>query len=88
MEFVTFWAQYPRKVGKIAAKTALDKALKLTTLEQILQGIEVLKREKEGKEPSWIPHPATWLNEGRWDDEPSTTSKPAASSPWNKDFYK
>lgn len=86
-DFVTFWAQYPRKVGKIAGRKAFDKAMKLTTLEQILSGIELLKRETAGKELEFIPHPASWLNAGRWDDEPSTAAKPAASSPWNKDFY-
>ena len=90
MEFDTFWAAYPRKKGKIAGRKAFDKAIKLTTLEQLLQGIALLKRETAGKDPEWTPHPATWLNEGRWDDEPSTstTTKPAASSPWNQEFYK
>jgi len=85
-DFDTFWAQYPRKVGKIAGKKAFDKAIKLTTLEQLLQGVELLKRETAGKELEFIPHPASWLTAGRWDDEPST--KPAANSPWSKDFYK
>ena len=85
-DFDTFWAAYPRKVGKIAGKKAFDKAIRLTNLEQILQGIELLKRETQGKEPEFIPHPASWLTAGRWDDEPS--SKPAANSPWSKDFYK
>lgn len=87
MEFDKFWTQYPRKVGKIAGKKAFDKAIKLTTLEQLLSGIELLKRETAGKEIEFIPHPATWLTAGRWDDEPSIT-KPAANSPWSKDFHK
>lgn len=87
MEFDQFWAQYPRKVGKLAGKKAFDKAMKLTTLENILQGVALLKRETAGKETTFIPHPATWLNDGRWDDEPIRT-KPAANSPWNKDFHK
>jgi hypothetical protein len=85
-DFDTFWAQYPRKAGKIAGRKAFDKAMKLATLEQLLQGVELLKRETAGKELHFIPHPATWLNDGRWDDEPTT--KPAANSPWSKDFHK
>ncbi|QDG65827.1 hypothetical protein NIBR502772_06000 [Pseudarthrobacter sp. NIBRBAC000502772] len=85
-DFDTFWAQYPRKVGKIAGKKAFDKAIRLTSLEQLLSGVELLKRETAGKELEFIPHPASWLTAGRWDDEPST--KPAASSPWSKDFHK
>jgi hypothetical protein len=88
MDFDTFWAAYPRKKGKIAGRKAFDKALKITTLEQLLIGIELLKIETAGKEPDFIPHPATWLNDGRWDDEPSKQTKPSASSPWNKEFYK
>lgn len=87
MEFDTFWAAYPRKVGKIAGRTAFDKAIKLTTLEQILEGIKLLKIETAGKDIDFTPHPASWLNAGRWDDEPSTQPKPASSSPWNKEFY-
>ena len=87
MEFDTFWAAYPRKKGKIAGRKAFDKAIKLTTLEQLLIGIELLKIETAGKEPEFIPHPATWLNDGRWDDEPAKQSRPQASSPWSKEFY-
>lgn len=73
MEFDLFWAQYPRKVGKQAAVKAFSKALKLTKLETILEGVERLKREN--RDPQFIPHPSTWLNEGRWDDEPLTAAK-------------
>lgn len=86
-EFDRFWAQYPRKVGKIAAEKAFTKAMKRTTLEQMLSGLELLKRETAGKDIDFTPHAASWLNAGRWDDEPSSAAKPAANSPWNKDFY-
>lgn len=86
-EFDTFWAQYPRKVGKQAAVKAYTKALKATTPEQILKGIKLLRLETAGKQIEFTPHPATWLNDGRWDDEPSSAAKPAASSPWSKEFH-
>lgn len=89
-EFDTFWAAYPRKKGKIAGRKAFDKAIKLTSLEQLLQGIDFLKSEikRNGTKIEYVPHPASWLNDGRWEDEPDTTTKPAANSPWSKDFYK
>jgi hypothetical protein len=92
-EFDTFWAAYPRKKGKIAGRKAFDKAIKLTSLEQLLQGIDFLKSEikRNGTKIEYVPHPASWLNDGRWEDEPDTTAtqtKPAANSPWSKDFYK
>lgn len=87
MEFDTFWAQYPRKVGKQAAIKAYAKSLKLTTPDKILSGVQLLKTETAGKDADFIPHPASWLNAGRWDDEP-TTGKPTPASPWSKEFYK
>ena len=89
MEFDTFWAQYPRKVGKQAAIKAYAKSLKLTTPERILEGVKLLKTETAGKEVDFIPHPSSWLNAGRWDDEPSSKqSKPPAFSPWSQEFHK
>ena len=89
MEFDTFWAQYPRKVGKQAAIKAYAKSLKLTTPERILEGVKLLKSETAGKEIDFIPHPSSWLNAGRWDDEPSSKqSKPPAFSPWSQEFHK
>jgi hypothetical protein len=87
-DFDTFWAQYPRKVGKIAGKKAFDKAIKLTTLECLLQGIELLKRETAGKKIDFTPHPATWLNDGRWDDEPAKQESVIVSGPWDPGYHK
>ena len=61
--FDQFWAAYPRKVGKEKAKRAFEK----------IQPSETERQRKVyhwGKE-NWkfIPHPATWLNQRRWEDE-------------------
>ena len=69
MEFDTFWAQYPRKVGKEAARKAFTKAMTKTTHDKIMTGVEDLRIRVAGKDQQFTPHPATWLNEGRWDDE-------------------
>lgn len=69
MEFDSFWQSYPRKVGKQAAMKAYAKALKSTTHEQIMSGLEELRTQVAGKDPQYIPHPTTWLNQGRWEDE-------------------
>ena len=70
-EFETFWNLYPRKIGKKAAKKAWDAAQDRPALSRILAAITSARASHEwikdrGK---WIPHPATWLNQGRWDDE-------------------
>lgn len=76
MEFDLFWKDYPRKVGKEAARKAYAKALKKTTASKIAAGVESLRIQVAGKDQQFTPHPATWLNEGRWDDEGVSTVTP------------
>ena len=72
--FLTFWDAYPQKIGKIKAYDSFNKAMKITTLEKILDAvISQCKLKKHLRDnnsfcPDW-PHPTTWLNHGRWDDE-------------------
>lgn len=70
--FAEFWKAYPTKVGKKAAASAFKKAVRLTTVETMLGAIESQKRSKRWTE-GYIPNPATWLNQGRWDDEFQST---------------
>lgn len=69
--FKLFWEEYPRKVGKIAARKAFDRAIKLATIEDMLMAISRQKVSDQWKKDNgaFIPHPATWLNQGRWEDE-------------------
>lgn len=66
-QFEAFWKSYPRRVAKGAARKAWDKAIKKTTLENMLKAIT----EYVAKKPEKIDfkHPATWLNGECWDDE-------------------
>lgn len=70
--FDIFWGYYPRKIGKGAAKVSFFKAAKklgdtaLIVLKADEYGAHCVKT---GKDPKFIPHAATWLNQGRWDDE-------------------
>lgn len=64
-EFEAWWALYPKKVGKIAARTAYDKARKGAPAEALRDGV---KRTRWPAEARYIPNPATWLNQGRWMD--------------------
>jgi hypothetical protein len=73
--FSEFWKAYPRKVGKVAAHKAFMKAW--TGLEaaggepgDILTGVALLAADPNKPSKEFLPHPSTWLNEGRWDDEP------------------
>ena len=66
-DFEEFWQAYPRKVGKAQAKRAFAKALEKTSLQQILSGICNLIYD----DIKFCPHPTTWLNSERWNDEPA-----------------
>ena len=71
--FDEFWAAYPRRIGRKAAEKAYRSALKdgaepaqiLTAARRYAD----LARHSESER--FIAHPTTWLNQGRYDDEPS-----------------
>jgi hypothetical protein len=65
--FEDFWAVYPRKTGKGAARKAFRNAT-LTADPNIL--FHAAERYAASKlDPKFTPHPATWLNQERWLDE-------------------
>ena len=77
--FDFFWDSYPRKVGKDAAKKAFNKASRSTDWKQIVEGARRYK-DDPNREPEFTAHPTTWLNAGRWSDEPlpeRSTKQPA-----------
>ena len=71
--FEEFWRSYPRKVGKQAALRAWKKINPGQATADII--IEAIRNQtaqhhfQNGKGEDFIPNPATWLNQGRWDDE-------------------
>lgn len=78
--FELFWSAYPKKVGKQAALRAWKKAKANPGLvDKMLVAIEQQRRSKQwtDKGGQYIPNPATWLNEGRWDDELPTVQTEA-----------
>lgn len=77
--FEKFWSVYPRHEGKQDARKAFDK-LKVddALLETMVSAILKQKQSEQWSEPRYIPHPSTWLNGHRWEDEPTKAvgSKP------------
>lgn len=71
--FDAFWRAYPRKTGKGDARNKFAKALTKTTFETIMTALERVKGSAQWQRDGgqYIPHPATWLNQERWDDDPS-----------------
>jgi len=70
-DFETFWNEYPKKVGKKDAKKSFDKALKSVKAETMIRAVIAQKKSGQWLRENgrYIPNPATWLNQGRWDDE-------------------
>ncbi|MBF0121557.1 MAG: hypothetical protein HQK79_22225 [Desulfobacterales bacterium] len=72
IKFDQFWNAYPKKIAKQAA---LKSFLKINPDDQmlaaILTTIEKFKQTEDWKKEKgqFVPHPTTWLNQGRWEDE-------------------
>lgn len=72
-----FWPGYPRKVARkaaIKAWLAIGKSRTYDQLELLLGRIVAgltrsVEIEWNGRDRDKIPHPATWLNSERWEDE-------------------
>jgi hypothetical protein len=70
MSFDKFYALYPRKQGRRAAEKSYQRLTsqeQQDALEALPNHIEYWKLKQTEKD--FIPHPATWLNQGRWEDE-------------------
>jgi hypothetical protein len=64
-DFETFYSSYPRKVSKTNAEKAWKK--QKCVLSEVMPSLQ--KQMKLWTDPQFIPHPATWLNGRRWEDE-------------------
>lgn len=79
--FASFFAAYPRKVGKVQAQQVWDKLAPDEALrKRIAEAVRAWARSPEWarNEGQFIPKPARWLREARWDDEPGMTLTPSA----------
>lgn len=68
--FAEFWRFYPNKVNKVGARKAFKK-LKVTEqmLARMIDALEEQKKSEQWRNPKYIPHAQTWLNQERWEDE-------------------
>lgn len=74
----SFWGIYPEKVAKAKALQSWIK-LKEEEKQKAVAAIKIQLeanhfRGKDGKD--YIPHPATWLNQKRWEDEIKKNNTP------------
>ena len=80
LPFEEFWNMYPRKVGKGHARLAFKKAADKEDPAKIIEAAYKFAAVMEGKEKQYIPHPTTWLNGERWDDELDDVAPTAKSN--------
>lgn len=74
-DFTAFWSAYPRKVAKPAALKAWRSAKRRPPLADLLAALDRHKRSEQWQTARFIPHPATWLNGQRWDDQLPTADE-------------
>lgn len=71
-QFDAFWKAYPRKVGKFLSNK-IWKTLKGDELlfNRIMESLERHRRSTDWIKDNgvYIPHPSTWLNQKRWEDD-------------------
>lgn len=79
--FEEFWGVYPKKVGKGAARKAWEKIRPSEDLvRKIISAVERYQETAQWQRDGgqYIPNPATWLNQERWEDEPETGRRNAS----------
>jgi hypothetical protein len=69
--FDDFWQRYPLHVGKQAARRAWGKLGPSPPLGQIVDALAWQRESPRWREDGgrYVPHPATYLNGRRWEDE-------------------
>jgi hypothetical protein len=73
-EFKEFWRLYPRKIGKGDAEKAWKKITNpIITLFKIRDALKWQCESDQWRKNNgeFIPHPSTYLNQRRWEDEPA-----------------
>ena len=74
--FEKFYSSYPRKVGKAnVEKWFIKNKPNEELMKIILNSLEEHKKLKQWQDKQYIPHPTTWLNQKRWEDDLSKELK-------------
>ena len=88
--FEAFWVAYPRHTNKQAALKAFLRLNPDDVLMQtILKAISIQRQSDQWTRDGWqyIPHPATWLNGRRWEDEMPKGGKTVAAQRYQQRYY-
>lgn len=85
--FEAFFARYPRRTKKAAARRAWNAAMRKATVTEVLAGLEsaMTRWTLDNTEERFIAYPERWLREERWADDYGLTrpgAATAAADPW------
>jgi len=75
--FDAFWAVYPKRKEKQAARKAWAAAIKAgVDPARIIAAAAAYADERRDEPPRYTKNPANWLGKGCWDDEPDPAQRP------------
>ena len=68
-DFKRFWSNYPRNEKKVLDEKSWMK--QNPDIDVVLKSLSLFKVSDEWKKDNgkYIPHPSTWLNQRRWEDD-------------------
>lgn len=72
---------YPRKVGRPDALRAITKALITVMPDVLLEKTKQYAAARKGEPEQYTPHPATWYNGERYNDDPTTWKSNSNGTP-------
>jgi len=82
--FSQFWASYPKKVAKLDAMKAYEKARRTASADEILAGVHRYTAHMPD-ELRFVAHAATWLRAGRWMDEYDDKPSHLSATDWTSE---
>jgi len=80
-EFERFWVAYPRKEAKADAKRRFLRIVRDVDPAVLIAAAE--RYRARGLEHQYQAMPNTWLNQGRWEDQPPAGSGDHSNAVWN-----
>ena len=90
--FEIFWNCYPNKKSKQSALKSFEKLnFSEGLFEKIIKAVEIHKKTEQWIKDNgkFIPHPATWLNNKRWEDGVIDESKnDTPLEPWETEMMR
>ncbi len=71
------YAAYPRKIARGAAFKAIERALRDTDFETLMEAVRAFAGSSAGRAGKFCPYASTWFNRRQWEDDQSEWDRPA-----------